>query len=350
MLRAYDSIYQGPSVGLRPYYRTWAEATNWPRPDFTPSRIVPFTDLSSFNSAVAGIRAGDWLVNQSTSGFDVAGEYTGFAGLGQLSSPARVDLGWHGVNAVRFNYGGTSEFPSVWIKETGNLQIFGGDVTNPTGAKGIWVMASDTFTVSGLMWWDFYVHDTGEDSIQVQPRAPSGGQGSMVNCSFKGEGTNWGLQDAKWDPHGLAGEEWGTGFHGAQVWDISGGTFQNNTLAFYGHNGPTGACIQFGVSDSTGNCLNNTFYVKADTLTHVSTSQTAANAIQTWGTTPLTGTVVEFIDARNLQGQAYDDGNSSGSSSVMIRHARAHNTNLNTAFFGTNPFDSRGTLQDCLKV
>ena len=150
--------------------------------------------------------------------------------------------------------------------------------------------------------------------------------GPITGCDLQGEIDHWGENPAG-DPHA----EKGTGVHAANVADVTGAVYTNNRLALYAHDGPTGAAIQIGNPDSTGQITGNTIILKAVNLTKVATSQVAGNALQEWGGVPMQ-IDVPYLEATNLAGRAVDaNGVYSGvtQSGVRIAYGRATNTNQN---------------------
>lgn len=314
------------------------------RPAFTVLREVDVTTQAQLQSCVTNIQAGDLCKDTSPTGFAVNGE---FVINKNPSSKAEIDLGT-GSAAVRFNYGGTSNYPSVWITNSSNLSIFGGDISNPVGSGGVLVYGH-TFNV---LWWGFYIHNVASSGLGMLPV-----NGAINNTDFQGEITTWG-QTTTYDPH--CAVECGTGEHGAILADVVGGIFTNNRLALYTHDGPTGAGVEIGNS-SGGTISGNTFILKSVNLTKVALIQVAGNALQEWGSVPM-GIQVPYLEADNLQGRAVDaQGVSSGTSmaGVVVAFGRASNTNQNThlastesGISATEPWDARyGTIfQDVLPL
>ena len=254
---------------------------------------------------------------KATAGFAVGGEFQISV---NPSGPAEIDLGT-GANVVRFSYSGTSELPSVWIVKASNLRIFGGDIQGPPpgqlGAGGVII-----YKATNILWWGFHIHDVAGTGLGLAPV-----YGPITGCDLQGEIDHWGENPAN-DPHA----ENGTGVHAANVADVTGGVYTNNRLALYAHDGPTGAAIQIGNPDATGQISGNTIILKAVNLTKVATSQVAGNALQEWGGVPMQINV-PYLEAANLAGRAVDangvyDGVSQAG--VRIAYGRATNTNLNT--------------------
>ena len=155
-----------------------------------------------------------------------------------------------------------------------------------------------------------------------------------------------GEQNTSYDPHA----EKGTGVHAANIADVTGAVYTNNRLALYVHDGPTGAAIQIGNPDATGQITGNTIILKAVNLTKVATSQVAGNALQEWGGVPMQ-IDVPYLEATNLTGRAVDtNGVYSGVSQagVKIVYGRAASTNQNpflsqteSAVSSSEPWDPR---------
>ena len=204
------------------------------RPAFTVLREVDVASQAQLESAVANIKAGDRV--KATAGFAVGGEFQISV---NPSGPAEIDLGT-GANAVRFSYSGTSELPSVWIVKASNLRIFGGDIQGPPpgqlGAGGVII-----YKATNILWWGFHIHDSRNGA---RP-----GTGLRPDHRLRPAGRDRPLgENPANDPHA----ENGTGVHAANVADVTGGVYTSNRLALYAHDGPTGAAIQIGNPDATG--------------------------------------------------------------------------------------------------
>ena len=299
-----------------PTARTYASAIAYTstRPSFTVQREVDVANQAQLAAAVANIRAGDLV--KATTGFSVSGEF-------QISvnptGPAVIDLGT-GAGAVHFSYTGTLDLPSVWIVGSSNLRIYGGDIAGPppgqTGGGELTV-----YDATNILWWGFHIHDVPGTALNFAPV-----YGPITGCDFQGEIDHWGENPAG-DPHA----EKGTGVHAANIADVTGAVYTNNRLALYAHDGPTGAAIQIGNPDSTGQITGDTIILKAVNLSKVATSQVAGNALQEWGGVPMQINV-PYLEATNLTGRAVDTNGVYGGVSqagVTIAYGRATNTNLN---------------------
>jgi hypothetical protein len=292
---------------------------------------VDVSSQAQLQSAITNIRAGD-LVKATTS-FVVNGEFVINV---NPTGPAVIDFGT-GASAVRFNYSGTNNLPSVWITDSSNLRIYGGDISGPpagsVGNGGVLV-----YHTTNVLWWGFYIHDVTSTGLGL---APIGGP--ITGCDFQGEIARWG-QNPSWDPHA----EKGTGEHAANVADVSGGVYTNNRLALYAHDGSTGAAIQIGNPSDTGQISGNTIILKAVNLTMRATSQVAGNALQEWGGVPMQISV-PYLEASNLQGRAVDaNGVYSGvnQAGVAVAYGRATSTNLNSLLSSTESGISAATPWD----
>jgi hypothetical protein len=245
----------------------------------------------------------------------------------RLSAPAVIDLSQH---LVRFVYSGGREYPAVWLKNSSNLRIYGGDAsTAGTGAACIVDYGSQHVT-----WWGFRAHDCGGVGFGA---AAIGGP--VDHDDF--QGTIWKIgQHIAWDNHA----EKGSGLHGANLWDAPyTANFTNNRFAFDMHDIPTGACVEFGNNQPRSQASGNILYLRCVNASFVSKQQTGGNALQIWGDTNTLGLDVKYLQADNLQGYAlFDDGVYSGQTchGVKIEYGRAHNTNQNPRFAGHNPWQS----------
>ena len=121
------------------------------------------------------------------------------------------------------------------------------------------------------------------------------------------------------------------------------GNFTNNRFAFYAHDIPVGACVEFGNDQPSSQATGNVLYLKCVNATDVSTIQTGGNALQVWGDTNTLGLDVKYLEGDNLQGFAYfDHGISSGQTAkgVTIEYGSATNTNQNPRYAGQNPWQN----------
>jgi hypothetical protein len=243
----------------------------------------------------------------------------------QLSSPAVLDLGGY----VTFEYGGGQNYAAVYLHNASNLRIYGGRLT--TDDTGGACLLSHGMT--NVVWWGFYVHDCGGTGVGLMG-ANDGGPTS--GNDFQGEITKVG-QNLAWDPH----TEKGSGEHCVNLDDGGYFPYHDNRFAFYCHEIPTGAAIEYGSSRDYPP-QNNTIYLKAVNLTFLSTLQTGGNAIQFWGIDGQSADI-KYLEVQNAQGYGlFDGGMYSGTtlSRVTLEHGKASNTNLNPRYAGQDPWRS----------
>ena len=305
-----------PSAGDETYDQ--AISYTQTRPSFTPTRTVDVSNASELQSAIANLQPGDLV--QANASFTVSGETVI---KNRLSSPAELDL-----TGVKFVNSGGTNTPAVWLNNASNLYIYGGDMsTADTGGQGILVGGSQH-----VLWWGFTIHDTGSTGFAA--RAIGG-----VTDHDDFQGTIWKVgQNLAWDPHA----EKGSGLHGANLYDSAdNNNFTNNRFAFYAHDIPTGACVEFGDNSTTAIATGNVLYLKCVNATFVSQTQTGGNALQTWGLTAHVGLDVKYLEGDNLRGYAYHDAAiSSGqnASGIATEYGRASNTNLNPRYASDGPW------------
>jgi hypothetical protein len=308
---------------------TWARATAFPQPAFAPTRKIDVSTVNGFWSAWNQIRPGDEI---DVHGVTFAGET--ILTNKHLSGWAEVhfDAGTRFVGVTGGNY------PAVWIKSDSNVRFYGGTVTNPGGGAGILIYDSAWFT-----WWHFVIHDTGSSGLMVQGIA-------TVNkhLDLEGDISRWGL-DLGLDPHA----EKGTGLHGALLADAYYGV-ESSRFALTLHDGATGAGVEAGGARPTDVFRDNALYLRCSRLTMRATVEVAGNCLEYWGQN-VTGNVVRYLSASNLQGRAFDaNGMDAGQSlrSDVVAYARASETNLNPYLARTEssirprqPWDTRfGTV------
>src|SRR5206468_2392986 len=243
--------------------------------------------------------------------------------------PAEIDLA-----GVKIVYTGTEQANGVWLNNAKNLYIFGGDIsTSDTGG----VCLRD-YGSQHVLWWGFTAHDCGGTGFQAQAIG-----GPVDHDDF--QGTIWKVgQNLAWDPHA----EKGTGLHAANLWDANQtGNFTNNRFAFYAHDIPVGACVEFGNNQPSSQATGNVLYLKCVSATNVARMQTGGNALQIWGDTNTLGLDVKYLEGDNLQGFGLrDHGIYPGQTakSVTIEYGRAMNTNQNPRYAGQGPWDSSGKV------
>jgi hypothetical protein len=294
------------------------------RPAFTPSRRIDVANASELKAALADLQPGDLV--RATAPFTVSGETIISR---QLSSWAVVDLG----SFVTFEYPGGKNFPAVYLDNPTHIRIYGGIVTTDR-AGGACISSHG---MQDILWWGFYVHDCGGTGVGLSPVPQDGSP--IVDNDLQGEITRCGLNLA-WDPHA----EKGSGLHAVNLDDNGGFAFSGNRFAFYIHDQPSGAAIEYGASARTNSIppQNNVIYEKAVNLTFVSHVQTGGNAIQFWGINGQTADI-KYLEVHNAQGYGlFDGGMYSGTtlSGVTVEYGRASHTNLNPRYAGHDPWDS----------
>jgi hypothetical protein len=295
------------------------------RPSFTPTRTVGVSSASQLQSAISNLQPGDLV--KATGNFTVSNSsFNALVIKKRLSAPAVIDFTGH---TVKFVYSGDQNYNAVWINNAQNLYIYGGDLsTSDSGGTCLGVYGSQH-----VLWWGFTAHDCGANGFQAQAIG-----GPVDHDDF--QGTIWKVgQNLAWDPH----TEKGTGLHGANLWDASQtNAFTNNRFAFYAHDIPVGACVEYG--NNQGVATGDVLYLKCVNETEVSQLQTGGNALQLWGNIDNTTKAtlnVKYLEGNNLQGFAYRDaGLSSGvdASGIKIEYGRASNTNQNPRYAGQNPW------------
>ena len=288
------------------------------RPSFTPTRTISVSSASQLKSAISKLQPGDLV--QATGSFTVGGETVI---KNRLSSPAELDL-----SGVSFVNSSGKNAPALWLNNAQNLYIFGGDMsTADTGGQGILVYGSQH-----VLWWGFTIHDTGSTGFAARAI-----NGPVDHDDFQGTISKIG-QNLAWDTHA----EKGTGLHAANLWDgATAGNFTNNRFAFYAHDIPTGACVEFGNDAPSSQATGNVLYLKCVNATDVAHKQTGGNALQCWGDTNNLGLDVKYLEGENLQGYAFWGGGVSGGQSlhgVTIEYGSASKTNLNPRYAGQSPW------------
>jgi hypothetical protein len=293
------------------------------RPAFTPRRTVNVSSAAQLLAAIANLQPGDLV--KATASFTVSNSAAPALTIkNRLSAPAEIDL-----TGVKLVYTGTQQVNAVWLNNANNLYIFGGDIsTSDTGGVCLRVYGSQH-----VLWWGFTAHDCGATGFQAQAIG-----GPVDHDDF--QGTIWKVgQHLAWDPH----TEAGTGLHAANLWDANQtGAFTNNRFAFYAHDIPVGACVEYG--NNQGVATGNVLYLKCVNETMVAQTQTGGNALQLWGNINNTTKAtldVRYLEGDNLQGFAYrDSGLSSGvdASGIRIEYGRASSTNHNPRYAGQNPW------------
>jgi hypothetical protein len=296
------------------------------RPSFTPTRTVRVSSAAELRAAISNLQPGD-LVKATTS-FTVSNSSSAALIIkNRLSASAEIDL-----TGVKIIYTGTRQENGVWLNNASNLYIFGGDIsTSNTGG----VCLRD-YGSQNVLWWGFNAHNCGATGFQAQAIG-----GPVDHDDFQGTISKVG-QNLAWDPHA----EKGTGLHAANLWDANQtGAFINNRFAFYAHDIPVGACVEFGNNQPSSQATGNVLYLKCVNASDVAQMQTGGNALQIWGDTKRLGLDVKYLEGKDLQGFCLrTNGISSGQTAkgVIIEYGRATNTNQNPRYAGQGPWDSYG--------
>jgi hypothetical protein len=296
------------------------------RAPFVPVRTIDVRSASQLRTAIRNLRPGDLV--RATADFSVASAtYDALVIKNRLRSPAVIDLTGH---TVKFVYSGKKNHSAVWLDNPKNLRIYGGDIsTSDTGGACLTNHGGQHIT-----WWYFTAHDCGGTGAGF-----SGGQAPTVHVDFNG--TIWKIgQNLKWDPH----NEKGTGLHCVNLDDHNLYPFHDNRFAFYCHDIPTGAAIEYGASQRAyPKPVDNTVYLLAVNLTNVAKIQTGGNGIQFWGVNGQSADI-RFIQVKNAEGYAlFDGGMNRGTNlrSVTVVDGRASNTNQNPRYEGQSPWSDR---------
>jgi hypothetical protein len=275
------------------------------------------TSASALKTALSSLQAGDLV--KATSPFTVSSSSsTPLVITNRPASTAEIDL-----TGVTIAYTGSSDTEAVELNNAANLNIFGGSVT--TGASG--GMCLRIFGTQHVLWYGFKLDTCGDTGLQVI----ASGTNATGHDDLQGEISNVGLHIA-YDPH----SEKGTGLHAANLWDgPSSAAFTNNRFAFYAHDIPVGACVEYG--NDTGRATSDTLYLDCQNETEVATSQTGGNGVQFWGSKMPTATLsMPYVECNNLQGACvYSIANAPG---VTVAYGRATATNKNTRINGTQPW------------
>jgi hypothetical protein len=285
---------------------------------FTATRVIDVSSAAGLKSAISNLRAGDLV--KATASFAVSGETVIAA---RLSAPAVIDL--TGAT-VRFVYSGGQNVPAVWLNNAENVRLYGGDLSTADTGGG----CLSSYGGQYVTWWGFTAHDCGGTGATIQTVTAAAEHNDF-------QGTIWKVgQNLAWDPHA----EKGSGLHCVNLDDGGQYAFQDNRFAFYCHDIPTGAAIEYGSRNIAP--VRNTIYLKAVNLTFVSQTQTGGNAIQFWGVNGQSADV-KYLEVQNAQGYGlFAGGMYSGAtlSGVTVEYGHASTANLNPRFSGQNPWDS----------
>ena len=338
---------------------TFLTLTSWARPTSlatTPAgNQKPFTTWSQFTSLLSGAVAGDYIYYNGTGVLNVTSSSGNAGSISKnvTGGSVSIDFGcskniWDATqitaNYVAFNYTGTSNLGGLFISNSSNLNIYGGDYTSGNG--GILFYG----TTDSVQFLDFTSHDVGGHGIQITPV-----NGDITNCTFRGEVYNF-AQNPSLDDH----SDKGTGEHCCLIENTGASThnYNNVKVAIYGHDslqpgttnshgtwpeGGGGSCIEMGSSRSTAVLQNMTLYAKCANLnmepgngTNPGSTgvQTGGNCINLWGTQHYTSSTIGWAEASNISGAVIHcaSGNwSSVNPSMTVNHGRHSSTNLWTS-------------------
>jgi hypothetical protein len=291
--------------------RSWRAATDFPRPPFHPTRRIVVRSADRFWKAWRDLRPGEEI--------DVRGvTFTGEAAFVNKRLPRWAEV--HFEAGTKFvGYPTAQNYGAVFLKNDAHIRFYGGDVSDRAsgGMAGTGITVHDS---THVLWWNFVVHDVGGEGVYL-----AGVTRPSTWLDFKGEVYDWG-RNLAFDPN----REKGTGIHGVNVDDSYYGV-THSRLAFYVHDGPTGAGMSIGGGRATDGPQYNTIYLSCRNLTMAAKVQVAGNCIQFWGENDLHNTI-EFLQARNLSGRPFDaNGLYPGQSLATntVEYGRAAHTNLN---------------------
>jgi hypothetical protein len=285
---------------------------------FTPRRTIDVSSASELKAAIANLGPGDLV--KATASFTVSGQSVIKT---RLTAPAVIDLTGYDV---RFVYSGGQAFNAVWLDNPKNIRIYGGDMS--TADSG-----GDCLSVYGgqrITWWYFTAHDCGGTGAQIATVTAPSQQNDF-------EGTIWSVGHVlARDPH----REKGSGIHCVNLDDSGQFAFRNNRFAFYCHDIPTGAAVEYGSRGIPP--IDNTIYLKAVDLSFVSKQQTGGNAIQFWGVNRQSADI-KYLEVVDAEGYALYDGGmyrDSTLSGVTVEYGRATDTDLNPRYAGQDPWQT----------
>lgn len=293
-------------------------------PAFTPTRTVNVTTAAGLKAALANLQAGDLVKATAPFTITVGGSADALTISSRLSSYAELDL-----TGVSILYTGGQNYDGVWLKNPSHIRILGGDIsTDDTGGACISLQGGTYLT-----WYGFTAHDCGGTGFGA-----SGAFAPTEHDDIQGTITKVG-QNLAWDPHA----EKGTGEHCVNLDDKNNYPFDSNRFAFYCHDIPTGAGVEYGASIAANPPVSNTLVVKCVNLTEVATIQTGGNCLQFWG---VNGQQldVKYLEVSNAEGYAlWDGGMNSGATlpGVKVEYGTATGTNKNSRYAGQNPWSDR---------
>lgn len=350
-LAPYDRTWVHPSGSLRPYYRSFEDATLWPGPlsGWTPTRTVTFSTKAGLDSARTGLQDGDYVVYNGTGVLTISSSSdNGYNfGTSSVATKAVFDFGsYYSANHVKFASTSTSSFYGGFFVNPTNVWYLGGEYTSLKTSGILWNGGSGSGVIGAV------THGCGAGGMFI---CPSSSHLTTQNCWFVWEsfGNN---QNPSGDPHGDSGG----GYHDGLIADDnqSNSTMTGNTFMVYGHDTDTGSCVQFGDATGTNISLsNNVFFVKTENNLYAASVSPwdFACGFVAWGSASLSGNLVELLQVKNYAGRATycDSLTSTSTNGVTVKHGRAIDTNQNTSILSahdgtlssTAPWDTRHTTK-----
>jgi hypothetical protein len=293
---------------LPPPAGTWEDmlAAEFPITSFTPSRTVTVTSAVQLNAACADLQAGDRI---NASGFTYNGSFQGLRDK-NLSDWAEL----HFTN-VQFVATGTQYgFPLI---NTSKIRVFGADVSG--GGYGVPIFKCQDVEFRGA------VHDIGGTACHP---VPNGVRATRITVVL--EAWNCGLNHTL-DPHA----DKGTGLHALYAGDSGSLPNIDCRYAVDTHD-QTNCAGGVQLTNQQGGYIA----VRAHDLSFRSTTQTAGNAIQHFGSSSQNCDM--WIEAERITGHGFRSQGGSLSSNTVV-YGRAEDFCLNPRE-GTKAWDTVGGI------
>jgi hypothetical protein len=312
-----------------PSFESQTAYLNTVEPDLSKATVI--SSASQFVTAMASAAAGQTYDVLGT--VKIPGEFTGWN---------RVVAGGV-VNVVfepgaGFTGGAGAQLPAVWIKGSGGWHIWGGTLSNPDGG-GILVYAMP----GPFTWTGFSSGQTATTGVSVLPVG-----GNVSNLTLAGvSGSS--SENLAFDPH----LEKGTGLHGWNLADATGGIVQNSTFACDVLNQATGAGVEI-ETDRVSNvvvyarAVNLGFPLPGTTWTGDAKSQVAGNVIQLWGGSAPGKLDIRYAEGNDIQGRIVEtNGVASGAdlSQVDVAYGRATGPILQNSLLSKVAYSVKGGLK-----
>jgi hypothetical protein len=246
--------------------------------------------------------------------------------LGTVKIPGEF-MGWNRVvsggvvNVVfepgaGFTGGAGAQLPAVWLKNSGGWRIWGGSLSNPNGGGLLVYAMPGPFT-----WTGFSSGQTATTGVSVLP--VGGNISNLILAGVSGSSS----ENLAYDPH----LEKGTGLHGWNLADATGGLVQNSTFACDVLNQATGAGVEI-ETDRVSNvvvfarAVHLGFPLAGTTWSGYAKSQVAGNVIQLWGGSAPGTLDIRYAEGNDIEGRIVEtNGVSSGAdlSRVSVGYGRA---------------------------